>query len=354
MTLATIPQKWTRADEQRLRELASNHSNAEIAAIMDRTVQSVKSRVSLLRLRTRDRWTAEADRALLQDYKTLGARRLAEQLGRTALAVYQRAAKLGLTDQPKFTTDDELLAVIHEFHPQGFSDAELARLAGERHACNVDRHRVGKLRRGLRLKANNFSEHSRLRVSTKTQEQLAKAGLQSLAELRNERWNQWKRDLGWPENLTVRAVQALELFYRHGQLTRVQLCELMGVSAKKRTAPRSNAPGGTVLGELARAGLIGRLRKAIPIRGDIDLHQQPCPNSKRRRRANETKYMDLYFLNPGVEPNGETRKHVEAGGSSIAARIDHSRHASVAGSDASRRGECDRRGRCSADRAEAS
>lgn len=309
---------------------------------------------AVTRRRTRKFWSDEADAILLSHYKDRGTKWCAEQLDRTRQAVSHRAAKLGLTDQPKFATDDELLAFINELHPLGYTDAEIKHSASERYVCNVDRHRVGILRRGLGLQANVHSERSRQRVAAKTREQLESAGLSSLAKVRNERWNQWKRDLGWPEELTVRAVQALELFYHHGQLTRIQLCQLMGVSSKARTAPKSNARGGTVLGELARAGLIGRLSKAIAIRGDVELHQQPCENSKRRKRANETKYIDLYFLNPGVKPNGETRKHPEAGGSSIATCSDNSRHSPVAGSDASDSGELDRRAGCSGDCAKAS
>lgn len=354
MSPGTTIQKWTRADEQRLRELAADHSNREIAKILGRRVESVKSRVSRLKLRRREYWTADADELLTKNYHQCGAKWCAEQLGRSQSAVYARASNLGLTDQPKFATDDELLSVIREFHPLGYSDAEVRDVASERYACNVDRHRVGILRRGLGWSDNALSDRRRNRVAQKTREQLHEAGLASLGELRKQRFDQWKRDLGWPEGLTVRAVQALELFYRHGQLTRIELCHLMGVSSKKRTAPTSSAPGGTVLGELAQAGLIGRLRKAVAIGADVQVHQQPCENSKRRKRANKTKHIDLYFLNPGVKPNGETRKHFEAGGSSIATGIDHSRHSSVAGSHAIDRSERDRRDRCSADCAEAS
>jgi hypothetical protein len=344
LTLPTIAHKWTPVDEQRLRELAAEHTNADIATIMGRSIQSVKSRITLLKLRPSRHFTPAEDAFMQSHYRQLRAKQCAEQLGRTLGSVYRRAAKLGLAEQPKFAQDDELIAVIRELHPLGYSDTEKARVASDRFGCSVDRHRVSDLRRGLGLQTNKQSERFRERVAEKTREQLQEAGLCSLADLRKQRFDQWKRDLGWPEELTVRAVQAIELFYRHGPLTRIQLCELMGVSAKKRTAPNSNAPGGTVLGELARAGLIGRLRKAVAIAGDVELHQQPCKNSKCRRRANETKYIDLYFLNHGVKPSGKTRKHVEAGGSAIATGIDNSRYPSVAGSDASRGSECDRRG----------
>jgi hypothetical protein len=274
--------------------------------------------------RTRVFWSDASDAMLRSHYRKHGAQWCAEQLGRSRLSIYQRAAKLGLCEHPKFTSDDELVAVIHELHPLGYTDAEIKQAASERYACKVDRHRVGILRRRLGLPNNAFSSRRRSSVAERTREQLDKAGLSSLGELRKQAFDQWKRDLGWPEGLTVRAVQALELFYRHGQLTRIQLCHLMGVSSKKRTAPTSNAPGGTVLGELAQAGLIGRLRKAVAIGGDVQVHQQPCVNSQRRKRANQTKYIDLYFINPGVKPNEETREHVEAGGSAIATGSDNS------------------------------
>lgn len=311
--MRNVAQAWNEADETRLRELSTLHSNAEIAQIMGRSVQSVKSRVSRMRLRQRNVWALNHDALIKANYRDRGATWCAEQLRRTKLAVYHRASKLGLMEPKQFASDEQLLGVISELHPLGCTDSEVVAEASSKYKCAVNRHRIGILRRKLGLKENKLSNRARARTREKTVEQLRAAGLSSLAELRIEKWNQWKRDLGWPENLTVRAVQALELFWRHGQLTRVQLCELMGVSARKRTAPTSNAPGGTVLGELAQAGFICRLPKAIEVPGDMQLHQQPCKNSANRKRQNRVKHIDLYFLNPGVKPNEQTRKHIAAG-----------------------------------------
>ena len=137
---------------------------------------------------TRVFWSDESDAILRLHYREHGAQWCAEQLGRTRLSVYQRAAKLRLTGRPKFASDDELLALIRELHPQGYSDSEIRRVASERYECQVDRHRVGVLRRGLSLQANSFSERTRQRVAEKTRDQLQAAGLNSLAELRTTPW----------------------------------------------------------------------------------------------------------------------------------------------------------------------
>lgn len=259
-------------------------------------------------------WTEEESQFLRTYYRQRGARWCAGLIQREIKAVYAQANKLGLAKSMIFVSDADLCDAIKRLYPQGWSDAEIAGHVATSTGIAVDRHRVGQLRRSMGFTVSNaLSEHRRSRVAARTREQVAAAGLSSLADVRTSRWNAWKRKLGWPEHLSVRAVQALELFYAHGNLTRVQLCQLLGVSSRKRTAPISNHPGGTVLAELQQAGLITRLPKAVKIDGSVQLHDNPCQNSKHRKRANRVKYIDLYFLNLGVAPNGEARKHTAAG-----------------------------------------
>ncbi|MEO1527593.1 MAG: hypothetical protein AAFX06_19360 [Planctomycetota bacterium] len=218
-------------------------------------------------------------------------------LERSRSSIYQRAKRLGLVQTRKCASDTEILDAIEQRHPDGWSDSEIASELGRRLGCRVNRHRVGRIRQRLGLPTNRDSEHYRKRVAAKTRDQLTAAGLPSLGQLRVERFNEWKRSLGWPTSLTVRAVQALELFYQHGPMTRLQLCSLMGIdeetARQARTEPKSNAKGGTVLAELQRASFLTRLPKQV---------------RRGRDRRGGVKTVDLYLLKPGVEPNHEQRQ----------------------------------------------
>ncbi len=251
----------------------------------------------------RRNWTLDEDEVLRQNYRQLGARECSELLGLTLSEVYGRSARIGLSEPMVFVADSELVALLREHHPRGLSDREICVIAREQYGVRVDRHRIGDLRRSLGLCSNACSEHRIRQISDRTREQLAEAGESSLAGVRRKAWGEWKRNLGWPESLTIRAVQALEMLWRHGPLTRIQLCDLLGVSSKKRTAPHSNAKGGTVLAELSRAGLVLRIKKCIPIPFTAKLHDDGPSRPVKATRAYKTKYISLYFLNPGVKPN---------------------------------------------------
>ena len=223
-------------------------------------------------------------------------------LERSRSSIYQRAKYLGLVQQRKCASDCQIEDAIAEHHPKGWSDSEIASELGERLGCRVDRHRVGRIRKTLNLASNRDSEHQRQRVAAKTRAQLDALGLPNLAQLRVAKFNQWKSSLGWPATLTVRAVQALELFYQHGPMTRLQLCCLMGIDEETarvvRTEPKSNAKGGTVLAELQRAGLVSRLPKQV---------------RRGRDRRGGKRTVDLYLLKPGVEPNhGQRQSNAQA------------------------------------------
>ena len=219
-------------------------------------------------------------------------------LERSRSSIYARASILGLTQGRAFASDDQIREAIADKHPAGWSDNEIAMGLGKQLGCQVNRHRVGVIRRSMDLPTNNGSAHQRKRVAKKTAEQLRAAGLSSIGHLRVQAFNKWKRELGWPEHLTLRAVQALELFYERGPMTRMQLCAAMGIDKKarlKRTEPVSNAKGGTVLAELQRAGLVMRLAKQV--------------KSGRDKRGG-VRRVDLYLLCPGVKPDEQKRNQI--------------------------------------------
>ncbi len=225
---------------------------------------------------------------------------IASNLERPINQVYARARKLGLSQTLVCVSDEQIGECLRECHPLGWTDSEVKAEIERRHGIAVDRHRVGIIRRRLGLGSNALSGHRCGQVRQRTADQLQRAGLTSMAQLRVHRWNAEKEKLGWPQELTIRAVQAAELFWRRGPMTRMQLCHAMGYSEKRarvRTEPKSNAKGGTVLAELMRAGLLMRLKKSVP---------------SGQGRGGRKRYVDLYLLNPGVQPNGRQQKHAEA------------------------------------------
>ena len=233
-------------------------------------------------------WTNDEDRILRELYGNKPAAEIARQLNRKVQMVYARADRLNLTKRSRFVSDDDLRQLILQWHPLGWSDNEISQEAARLHGVKVNRHRVGSLRRAEGLANNGLSQHRRGKVRDRTASQLCDAGFISLAEFRLEKWDKWKQSLGWPASLTIRAVQALEIFWqlRGMPLTRTKLCHLMGVSSQKRCAPTSRK-GGSVLAELVAAGFIVRIPKGLPVRGQ----------GKGRSQ-------DVYLLQDGVKPDG--------------------------------------------------
>ena len=89
---------WLPEDERLLRRLYPNTRTAEIAAKMQRSIPSVKSRAKVLRLRkirNYHRWTPAEDRVLRKFYPNTETGKLAARFGTTILSTYQRAHKLG-------------------------------------------------------------------------------------------------------------------------------------------------------------------------------------------------------------------------------------------------------------------
>ncbi len=139
---------WTTEELQRLAELYPTHTQKELAVALGKTLPQVRTRLSILGIRTKVRgWTA-ADEQLLRDaYQTarcgeeIGLDALAERLGRLKSNVCRKARALGLTDNarkmkaeckqrvPKFATPDERAAATSariknhiktHGHPKGF------------------------------------------------------------------------------------------------------------------------------------------------------------------------------------------------------------------------------------------
>lgn len=163
--------------------------------------------------------------------------------------------------RPNFTRDF-LESFIRLKHAEGWSDAEIARVT----MC--DRHRIGELRRGLRLPSNKDNERHRNRVRRKTERQLEREGVPTLAALRSKVFHERARAAGWPDDLRPRAVQILNVLWEKGPRTRRQLCDDIGMPWKgSRKSLVSNDPEGSYLAHLVARGLVVILPRAHRVTG---------------------------------------------------------------------------------------
>jgi hypothetical protein len=97
--------EWTRKEHRILRELYPQQKPVgEIAALLNRTRQSVKSRAERLGLRRSNRkvWTAAEDDILRRRYATESSRALTEVFSCTFYQLYNRAFRLGLRKDSEF------------------------------------------------------------------------------------------------------------------------------------------------------------------------------------------------------------------------------------------------------------
>jgi hypothetical protein len=204
---------------------------------------------------------------------------IAIRLKRTRSAVYQVARKLGLSEVRDAQRVERLKRKIEKLNSQGFRDSEI----GDR--LGIDRRRVCDLRRSLGLPAIGRNESYRRMVARTTKRQCELAGVKSLAELRSKEMKRIARNLGWPDSLSVRAVQILETLYRRGPMTRKQIALAIGMPwvGSRRTFKNNRVPGQSYTAELIRAGLVIRLESAI------------C-------RPGKGNHEDVYMVGLGVEP----------------------------------------------------
>lgn len=147
---------WTPNEDAFLREYFAEHTHAEMAAMLGRTVNAVRHRCSLLRLRRAAEWWSEEDLDKLRAWYARADAEpgsvqlddLASELGRMKSNVARKARALGLTNRhrrmaarderglrpcdvrrlPKFATEEERRAALAEVrrewcrtheHPRG-------------------------------------------------------------------------------------------------------------------------------------------------------------------------------------------------------------------------------------------
>src|SRR5262245_59915420 len=122
-------------------------------------------------------WTPDEVDALRQLYLRVPAREIAELLERPLYSVHQAADRYGLSQRGRRWGDREK-ARLRALQSKGWSDTQIAQDLGS------DRHVVSAWRVRLGLPSVLWSEHQRRRTAANTREQLRKAGLASIGELR--------------------------------------------------------------------------------------------------------------------------------------------------------------------------
>lgn len=211
----------------------------------------------------RRHWTPLESARLRRDYGRVPVEKIAASLGRTTGSVYQRAAKLRLNKSSRIDWTC-LDAEIRLLHAGGWTDAEICATLGRIAGRHVGREAVGARRRVLGLPHNGFSEHRRRTVAAKTKEQLDRAGVATLAELRCQAWGDAARRCGWPRDLRPRAVQILNTLFQRGPMTRRQISDAVGMPWKgSRRSLVSNDREGTYLWNLVHRGLVVRLPRLV-------------------------------------------------------------------------------------------
>ena len=225
-------------------------------------------------------WTASEDAKLRELFKTKPAREIAIELNRTIRSVYQHCDRLSLSIRRDKNLVQFRKSEIKRLIEEGLSDELTAKQLGMTRK-GVSRHRIR-----MGMPANDRNERYRQSVREKTKEQLAKAGLNSLAEGRAREFEKFSENAGWP-GVSVRGAQIANLLYSRGPMSRRQITEALGMPWKGSRKSLNNpmVPGGSYMAELQRAGIVVRLKRAVQVLG------------KGRGYTH-----DLYMIAIGVEP----------------------------------------------------
>jgi hypothetical protein len=242
--------------------------------------------------------TAAEIEFILANRDTLRLVEIARQLGRSDSFVWNIAKRDGW--RSSYYMNDAAKQKLVELAALGYCNKCIGR------AVNKGRKEIRNWRPKLGLApyagngqggCSNCSDRTRER----TKQQLAKAGLKSLAEVRIKRFREYAAASGWPSDLRPRHVQILDALYVHGPHTRRQLCERLGMPWKgSRKSLVSNDPEGSYLAHLQARGLVLRTTKRVPLTDGV--------KAKNGKRSGKNVY--LYLLPLGVQPNRQQLESV--------------------------------------------
>lgn len=213
-------------------------------------------------------WTPDEVGFLRTHYMRMPAREIASRLRRSLKSIYMRAKDEGLSQTrcPRAGLEQ----FVREQYTAGRCDQEIAAAWSRRHSgyLPIERKTIGRIRQRLGLPLNRWNEYQRGRVRQKTQEQLRKAGLPSLAAVRADAFRRLARRCGWPDDLRPRAVMILNALWEHGPMTREQIAHTIGMAWRgSRMSMKSNDPEGSYLAHLLRRGLVVCLGRQVQRKG---------------------------------------------------------------------------------------
>jgi len=261
---------WTPDEDRQLRRYRRRGmSHDEIGELLGRSASGVQTRLRRLGLLKSRRWPQELIDQAAALHGQLTAAQIGQRVGRSVHAVENQFFNLGLSakrmSRPKRR---QLERFIRRYHRLGWADSEISAAWCRSHTPHVSREWIGGIRRRLGLRQNRFSKHCRQRVAAKTREQLTRAGLKSLADVRAKAFADFAARHGWPGVTRPRAVQILDLLYATGPMTRREICSAIGMRWRgSRPSLSSNDSQGSYLANLVARGLVVCLGRLNTVHG---------------------------------------------------------------------------------------
>jgi len=243
-------------------------------------------------------WTKRELAFLRKNARQMPTQALAEALQRTPKAVSMKKMGLGLTrPSPRFSDADKQL--LRELAAKGWCNRCIGRDI-KHHRKEVRKWRIRLGLPPITVRGMTDCPVCKERTRKTTQEQCRKAGVKSLAEIKQLVVAKFATDHGWPADLPPRCVQILELLAFHGAMQRRELWEAMGrtwVRSRKAFSGRVGLLGGNYLTHLMRKGLVaslGRPVKSVPVRrgGSVALYTLTSLAIEMHKEHHERKQRD--------------------------------------------------------------
>lgn len=238
-------------------------------------------------------FTPREDRTIIANWGKILASAIAKKLGRNVRSIYNHAYRLGVGVKHDKKAIAKRKAKMVALHAKGYSGQEIADGVG------LTRRTVQQHLTRMGLSANGRNERYRKRVAKRTKQQCRDAGVKNLAEVKALEVRKLASALGWPDHLSLRALQIVELLYVRGPMTRKQIAAAIGMRwmGSRKTFSNSRVPGGSYMAELLQAGLLVRLQSAITHKGKgnhedvymVGLEIEPCQIARSKSQLKRLK-----------------------------------------------------------------
>lgn len=257
------PRAWTAAQDDALRKGWGNVKTSLLSQQIGRSMSAIKQRAAKLGLDSLRYYSAEDLSVLREMYPTHTAAEIAQKIygtGRTAIAIYRMACRLGLRKLGRH--DDDLVGRVIDLHREGKPCREIAAATG------LNYHQAKNILRRHRLKLNPDRDAQRRSIDG----QRRTFGIVSGGELRRLSYRRYAKENGWPEDFLPREVQILNYLAEHGPSTLREIADAIGMRTDRRNSVHGgpvllagcNRPGakGTYTASLIKRGMIVYLRRS--------------------------------------------------------------------------------------------